>query len=103
MKFCERVASDLNNLFGRDLGWEYGDCRAELPRDIPVEIARVCVQYDRLSESGDELICQFQEDERFDRKKTEELTIAVRELLGINPAVSGMIRAWADSDRKSVV
>lgn len=97
MKFCVTVATELNNLFGSDLGWEYGDWQAELPRNTPLEIARACVQYDRLSEKGDEVIRQFKEDDKFDRKKTGELTIAVRELLEITPSVAGMVRSWADS------
>lgn len=98
MKFYEHAATDLNNLFGMDLGWEYDDrFGTELPRGTPLEVARICVQYDRLAESGDELIRQFQEDDKFDRKKTGELTIAVRERLGITPTVAGMVRACADS------
>jgi hypothetical protein len=97
MKFCTSLTIGLNNLFGTDLGWEYEDWRAELPRNTPIEIARICVKYSDLSDAANELICQFQEDEKFDRKKTGELTIAVRELLGINPSIAGMVRAWADS------
>jgi hypothetical protein len=98
MKFHEHTATDLNTLFGMDLGWEYDErFGAELPRDTPLEIAQICVQYDRLAEHGNELIQEFKEDDKFDRKKTGELTIAVRELLGITPTVAGMVRTWADS------
>lgn len=96
MRFCECDAQRLNVLFGRDLGWEYDGFEAELPRGIDADVARSCVQFDRLKEQGHDLIQQFCEDDKFDRAKTGELTRSVRDLLGIVPSFAGEVRSWAD-------
>lgn len=97
MRFHEWVCSDLNILFGKNLGWEYSeeDMFGELPDGTPLGVRQQCRQYADLSDQENFLVAAFQNPDTISSEKAIACR-KIREMLGIKLPFS--LRDWADEN-----